>query len=147
TQDVTGLVNGTLQAVIQFAVALFLLYHLFRAPGHLLAGVRRLLPMTRDESDRVFRSFADSVHANLHATLVTSLIDGVGGGLMFWLLGLPSPVLWGVVMFFLSFVPILGTWMVWLPAAAYLILTGNWGGALLLIGWGVASGFVVDNII
>jgi predicted PurR-regulated permease PerM len=103
--------------------------------------------MNREESDRVFQGFADSVHANLHATLVTSVIDGVGGGLMFWLLGVPSPVMWGVVMFFLSFLPIVGTWLVWLPAAAYLALTGHVAGAVILIAWGVASLIVVDNFI
>lgn len=147
TQDVSALLAGSLAGVVQFAVAMFLLFHLFRAPDRLLDGVRRLLPMTRAESDRVFRGFADSVHANLHATLVTSVIDGVGGGLMFWAVGLPSPVLWGVVMFFLSFLPILGTWLIWLPAVGYLALAGNWGGALLLLSWGVASWFVVDNVI
>jgi predicted PurR-regulated permease PerM len=147
TEDVSGLVQGSLMGVVQFAVAMFILFHLFRNPTALLGGTRRLLPMTRSECDRVFARFADSVYANLYATLVTSVIDGVGGGLMFWALGLPSPVLWGVVMFFLSILPLVGTWLVWLPAAAYLVLTGRWVEALVLVGWGVASWFVVDYVI
>src|SRR4029079_19319578 len=66
---------------------------------------------------------------------------------MFWLLGLPSPVTWGVVMFFLSFLPLLGTWLIWIPAAVFLALSGAWSFALILIGWGVASSIVVDNVI
>jgi predicted PurR-regulated permease PerM len=71
----------------------------------------------------------------------------VAGGVLFWLLGLPSPVLWGVVMFVLSILPLLGTWLIWLPAAAYLGMTGRWPQAGVLLGWGLASWFVVDNVI
>jgi predicted PurR-regulated permease PerM len=63
------------------------------------------------------------------------------------LLGLPSPVTWGVVMFFLSFLPLLGTWIVWLPAALVLGLSGLWLNAFGLLMWGIASSVVVDNII
>ena len=109
--------------------------------------MRAYLPTTRDEADQVSAARAGSVTRTLHATLVTSVIDGVGGGVMFWLLGLPSPVTWGAVMFFLSFLPLLGTWLVWLPAVAYLAASGQIVSAGVLLAWGVASSIVVDNFI
>jgi len=78
---------------------------------------------------------------------VTSLIDATGGGLLFWVLGLPAPLLWAVVMFVLSILPVLGAALVWLPAAAYLALGGRWLPAAALVGWGVLSFMVVDNVI
>jgi predicted PurR-regulated permease PerM len=147
TRDLSALVQGSLMGIVQFAVAMFILFHLLQDREQLLSRVRVFLPMTRLEADRVVTSAANSVHANLHATLVTSVIDGLGGGAMFWLLGLPSPVTWGVVMFFLSFLPLLGTWLIWLPAAAFLALGNHWPQALVLMAWGIASSIVVDNII
>jgi predicted PurR-regulated permease PerM len=147
TQDANGIVQGSITGIIQVVVALFILFHLFKDRGSLVGSVRGMLPLTKDESDQVFNRVADSVHANLYATLVTSLIDAVGGGLMFWLLGLPSPVLWGVVMFILSILPILGTFIVWMPAAAYLMLIGEWPKGLAMVTWGVAGWIVVDNYI
>jgi predicted PurR-regulated permease PerM len=144
TQDASGIVEGSITGIVQVVVALFILYHLFKDRGSLLASARAILPLTKDESDRVFTRVADSVHANLYATLVTSLIDAVGGGLLFWLLGLPSPVLWGVVMFILSILPIVGTFIVWVPAAAYLVMIGAWPKGLVLIVWGMAEWIVVD---
>jgi predicted PurR-regulated permease PerM len=144
TRDANGIVQGSITGIIQVVVALFILYHLFKDRRSLLGSVRGMLPLTKDESDQVFTRVADSVHANLYATLVTSLIDAVGGGLMFWLLGLPSPVLWGVVMFILSILPIVGTFIVWLPAAAYLAIVGQWPSGLVLIIWGMAEWVVVD---
>jgi predicted PurR-regulated permease PerM len=147
TQDASGLVQGSVNAILQAVVAIFILYHLFRDRADMMQGVRALLPLTKDESNQVFKRVTDSVHANLYATVVTSLIDAVGGGLMFWALGLPSPMLWGVVMFILSILPIVGTFIVWMPAALYLALIGQWPSALALIGWGVAGWIIVDNYI
>jgi len=144
TQDANGIVEGSITGTIQVVVALFILYHLFKDRGSLLGSVRAMLPLTRDESDQVFTRVADSIHANLYATLITSLIDAVGGGLMFGLLGLPSPVLWGVVMFILSILPIVGTFIVWMPAAAYLVMIGHWPQGLALVAWGLAEWIVVD---
>jgi predicted PurR-regulated permease PerM len=147
TRDVTGLVQGSVTAVIQFLVAVFILYYLFRDRAAFLNGVRDLLPLSRAESDRVFARAADSVHANLYATVVTSVIDATGGGLMFWALGLPAPVLWGVVIFVLSILPIVGAGLVWGPAALYLAMTGRWLAAAALVAWGVLSFLIVDNVI
>jgi predicted PurR-regulated permease PerM len=147
TQSADGIVQGSITGIIQVVVALFILYHLFKEKGSMLGSVRGLLPLTKDESDQVFTRVADSVHANLYATLVTSLIDAIGGGLMFWALGLPSPVLWGVVMFVLSILPIVGTFVVWMPAATYLVLIGDWPKGLAMVGWGVAGWIVVDNFV
>jgi len=147
TQDISGLIQGSITAFIQLAVAVFILYHLFRDRAALMQGLRDVLPLSCAECDRVFSRAADSVHANLYATIITSVIDGVSGGLMFWLLGLPSPVMWGVVMFVLSVLPVVGTALVWLPAAAFLAMTNQWLAAVALVGWGIVEFIIVDNII
>jgi predicted PurR-regulated permease PerM len=145
--DGSAMAQGSVMAVIQAVIAVFILFYMLRDRKELLAGVRRLMPMRKAEAERVFGDAAGSVYANLYATLVTSVIDGVALGTMFWLVGLPSPVTWGVVTFVLSFLPILGTYIVWMPAAIYLALSGHWGGAVALVTYGVASWFIVDNVI
>lgn len=147
TGDISSLAQGSVTAMIQFLVALFILFHLFRDRGAFTYGLRNLLPLSRAESDKVFARAADSVHANLYATMITSLIDATGGAIMFWLLGLPAPVLWGVVVFVLSVLPVVGAGLVWAPAALYLFLAGQWPQGLALLAWGFASFWVVDNII
>lgn len=147
TSDMSGIVQGSMTAAIQILVAMFILFHVFRDRSTLMQGVRSLLPLSRDESDRVFARATDSVHANVYATLITSLLDGAGGGVMFWLLGLPAPVMWGVVMFVLSVLPVVGAGLVWAPAAAALALSDHWGHAAALVAWGLLSFAIVDNII
>jgi predicted PurR-regulated permease PerM len=146
TQDATSLVQGTTAALLQAAVALFILYHLFRDRFDMTRSVRTLLPLTRDETDQVFSQAADAVRANLYANVLTSVVAATGGGLMFWLTGLPSPVLWAVVMFFLSLLPVLSSALVWVPATVYLALIGHWPQAVALGTWGVVNSIVVDNL-
>jgi hypothetical protein len=59
------------------------------------------------------------------------------GGLIFWVLGLPAPIVWGAVMAVLATIPVAGTFVVWAPAAVYLAANGAWGKAAVLVGWGV----------
>lgn len=147
TQDVTVLAQGSVAAVVQFLVMVFVLFYLFRDRRTFQNGVRDLMPLPRAESDRVFERAADSVHANLYATVVTSLIDAVSAGLLFWFLDLPAPFLWGVVIFVLSVLPVLGSGLVWVPTVAYLALSDRWLAALALTAWGVVTAIFVDNLL
>ena len=139
--------ESSITAAVQFLVAMFILFHVFRDRGEFLAWLRELLPLTRTESDRVFSSAADSVHANLYATVVTGLIDSVSGALLFWVLGLPAPFLWGSVMFVLSILPVVGAGLVWFPAGVYLAMTGSWPAAMAIFVWGATTAILIDYML
>ena len=97
--------------------------------------------------DRLFERVGDSIHATIYGTLVVSAVQGLLGGLMFWWLGLPAPLLWGVVMGLLAVVPVLGAFVVWIPAAFFLALEGSWGKALILTLWGGVVVAGIDNVL
>lgn len=145
TSSVTGLAQGSVDAIIQFLVMVFILYYLLRDHRQFREGLRGLLPLTQRESDLILAHAGDSIHANLYATFVTSVIDSIGFGLIFWWFGLPAPVLWTLVMLFLSLLPVLGAGMVWAPTVAYLGLTGQWSPAIALLAWGIFTFILVDN--
>jgi predicted PurR-regulated permease PerM len=74
-------------------------------------------------------------------------IQGTLGGLMFWWLGLPAPVLWGVVMAVLATVPNLGAFVVWAPAAVGLAFQEEWAKAGILTAWGLIAIGLIDNML
>ena len=113
--------------VIQQAVAL---------QGQLFLG--RLLTDT---------ALADTILATVYGTLAVSAVQGLLGGLMFWWLGLPAPLLWGIVMGLLAVVPVLGAFVIWIPAAIFLVLEGSGGKALLLVLWGGIVIGGIDNLL
>lgn len=141
------LARGSVAFLLQLAIAIYILYYALRDGDQLLRAARRLLPVTPEEADRVFDRAGGSIHANLYASLVTSLINGVNGGLLFWATGLPAPVLWGVVVFVVSMLPVAGIFLIWMPAAAYLAFVDQWGGAVALVSWGVGSSVLVDTLL
>ena len=78
----------------------------------------------------------DTIQATVFGTLVTAAVQGTLGGLMFWWLGLPAPMLWGAVMALCAIVPVLGTFVIWVPAAIFLAASaGHWGKAAILVAW------------
>ena len=97
--------------------------------------------------DRLFSRMGDTVYATIYGTLAVAAVQGTLGGLMFWWLGLPAPVLWGLVMGVLAVVPVLGAFVVWIPAALFLALDGSGGKALMLAVWGGVLVGGIDNVI
>lgn len=147
TQNISGFAQGSLTAAIQLLVAIFIMYTAFRDGNRLTRTARSFLPMTREESERVFKRAADSVHANIYATLVTTVIDTAAFTVCFWWVGLPAPLLWATVMFVLSFLPIVGAGLVWVPAAIYLAASGKIWATALILGVGAVTFVLVDNIL
>jgi predicted PurR-regulated permease PerM len=66
---------------------------------------------------------------------------------MFWILGIPSPLLWAVLMAFVCMIPVAGSFLVWLPLSIYLMVTGHWTKAIVLILWGALIISTVDNLL
>jgi predicted PurR-regulated permease PerM len=147
TGNVSQAVTGSLWATVQLLLVLYALFFFFRDREQALGALRALMPLSDAETDEVFKQVADTIYATVYGSLFVALIQGVMGGLMFWLLGLPSPVLWGVVMALLAVVPNLGTFVVWGPAAIFLALHGDWGRALILAAWGAVAIGLIDNLL
>jgi predicted PurR-regulated permease PerM len=85
--------------------------------------------------------------ATIRAGLLVAAVQGLLGGITFAILGLPSPVFWGVVIAFLSLLPIFGAWMVWLPAGIGLLLGGQVGRGVALLIAGLLLISAVDNVL
>jgi predicted PurR-regulated permease PerM len=142
-----AILTGSIWVVMQVLVTLFVLFYLFR--DHVAAErlARSLLPLSEAEAEVVFQRLSDTIRATVSGSLGVAAIQGTLGGLMFLLLGLPSPLFWGVVMALLATIPIGGTFLVWGPAALFLAVAGNWEKALILAGWGSTAIALIDNLL
>jgi predicted PurR-regulated permease PerM len=133
--------------VVNFFVMIFALYYLLlRGPG-ILHELRQLSPLRPEHEEKIIEKFRAITLATLGGSLATALIHGTAGGLIFLFFGLPSPLLWGAVMAFLSLVPVVGTALVWAPLVVYYILTGAvWKGIILLVVFVGVMG-TVENLV
>jgi predicted PurR-regulated permease PerM len=140
-------VVGSVAAILQLLITVLVLFYFFRDKRDLAADARSYLPLSERETDVVIRRITDTIQATIFGSLTVAAVQGFMGGLMFWLLGLPAPVVWGAVMAVLATIPVAGTFLVWAPAAVYLALSGSWGKALVLVGWGAVAIGLIDNLL
>jgi predicted PurR-regulated permease PerM len=142
-----GLLKGAANFLFSLVIVLAVLFFLLRDASSFARAVRRALPFGDEQNDRLMALTSDLVSASVTATIAVAAVQGVIGGLTFALLGVSGYVLWGVMMFLLAFLPLVGATLVWLPAAVWLALSGSLvkGIVLALVGVLVLSN--VDNVL
>jgi predicted PurR-regulated permease PerM len=142
-----GVVGGVLSTVVQTLLVVFTMFYLFRDGDAIRVASYDVLPLERSQAKDIIARTREVIAASVYGVLAISAIQGLLGGIVFWALGLPSPLLWGVVMFFLSMIPMGGAFLVWAPAALYLAFSGAWGKAIFLTAWGVLVVGSIDNFL
>lgn len=146
-QNAVQLGQGTVQFFVQLAIMLYLLFFMLRDGKALIELLVRALPLGDERERLLFDKFADVTRATVKGSLAVAAAQGALGGLIFWLLGISGALLWGVVMMFLSLVPVIGASLVWLPVAIYLFATGAWAQGLILISYGIVVIGMSDNLL
>ncbi len=144
---VSAWVGGSVWFITQLVLTFLTLFYFFRDRMGMLRFFRQFVPLSKKETDDMFQRIAQTVSASLYRNLLVKLIQGLLGGLMFWILGLPAPVLCGAAMALFAVLPVMGTALVWAPAAILLALSGSWVKALILTIWGALIVGLIDNFL
>jgi len=142
-----GLVGGLLSAIVQMFLVVFTLFYLFRDGDAIGNAVADMMPLDDTQMSDVLGRTREVIAGSVYGVVMIAAIQGALGFFIFWVLGLPSALLWGVVMFFLSMIPSAGAFLVWAPAAVYLAATGAWTRAVILVVWGVLVVGSIDNVL
>jgi predicted PurR-regulated permease PerM len=142
-----GLLKNLVSFFVDLFILIFALFFMFRDGEEIVHGVKHLLPFDEDIQTDVVDESKELIFASVAVGLLVAAIQGVLGGVSFALVRLSSPIFWGVLIAFFSLVPVVGSALIWGPAALWLGFTGHWGKALLvvLICGGVST--VADNIV
>lgn len=143
----SGVVGDSVWFLTQLIIALFTLFYFLRDRCKLLEFLRRLTPLSEQETDELFRRISQTIYVSLYGNVIVKLVQGFLGGAMFWILGLPAPVLFGAAMALFAALPVMGTSLVWGPAVIYLAINGSWVKALVLCLWGLLVVGLIDNFL
>ena len=154
-ERIAGLLAGKLGTVLRnvvvflfdLFVVLFALFFLFRDAGQIVTMMRRLLPFGEAHREQMLAEARDLIYASVTTSLIIAAVQGLLGGIAFALVGLGAPIFWGVIMAFFSLLPVVGAWLIWVPAAIWLLASGHSGRALVLAA--ICAGVVgtVDNFL
>jgi predicted PurR-regulated permease PerM len=135
--------SGTLQFLIAISVTLFTMFYFFVDGEAIVARLKYLSPLDERHENAIAQRFASVSRATIKGTVIIALVQALLGTILLWLCKVDAPAVWGVVMFFLAFIPIVGVKLVLIPAGLFQLLTGHAVEGLVII---IASFVVILNV-
>ncbi len=145
-QGLTDITTTTVRIVFLLFVMLYAMFFFLKDGRGVLQKVLYYLPLSDEDERRMLDRFVSVTRAMVKGTFLIGIVQGSLAGLAFWVVGIPSAAFWGTVMAVLSIVPGIGSGLVWLPAAIYLLAAGRIGAGVGLLLWcGVVVG-TLDNL-
>lgn len=137
----------SLKFTLHFFIMIYILFFFLRDGEKILKKIKYLLPLGDRRETRLFNRFVSTVRATIKGTLIIALVQGFIGALLFWLVGISAPVLWGALMAFLSIIPAVGSFIIWGPAGLILIMSGSLFNGVLVLVIGAVVISSVDNVL
>ncbi len=147
TENLSVKITNIISVAINFLFMVFTIFFLFKDGPGFLTKVNDYLPFSEEQKTRLVTQVKDMIASTVYGGVVVGIVQGFLGGIAFYFVDIQSPVFWGIVMAVMSFVPMVGTFSVWGPAAIYLLTQGDYlnGFGLFLFGAFVIS--MIDNIL
>ena len=142
-----GLLKNLATFFVNLFILIFALFFMFRDGDAVVRGVRHLLPFDEDIQADMLRESKELIFASVAVGLLVAAIQGVLGGASFAIVGIAAPIFWGVLIAFMSLVPVVGSALIWGPACIWLLLGGHWGKALTVLVLCAGVSTVADNLV
>lgn len=145
SQATTVIANIT-KTFFYFLLMLFAMFFFFRDGDQIVEFLKKITPLKRDQVGILYSHMKEVIEGTMYGGLVIALIQGVLGGILFAIVGISSPVMWGSVMAFLAFIPVVGPSLIYIPAGIILLLSGSpvTGIIILVVGLGISQ---IDNFL
>lgn len=154
-EQAAGFVAGQLATIVRHTavflfdlfVTILAMFYLYRDGDSMVERLRQLLPFDLDHRDRMLSDARNLIFASVTSSLVAAGVHGLLGGLAFGVAGIKGPLFWGVMMGFFSFIPIVGSALIWVPASISLAVGGHLGRGIALAAFCCVIVGLVDNFI
>ncbi len=141
-----GVGKLSLNFIVKFFVMLYILFFFFKDGDKWVRRIMEIMPLGSKNEDYLLRKFSNMVRAVFKGSVVLALLQGALGGILFWIVGIQSPVVWAALMMLFAFIPAVGPAIIWAPASLILFLTGDVSSAIVLLLGGVFLIGMIDNL-
>lgn len=141
--DVVGVVG---RLTFSFVIACLVLFYLFLRGVRVLDLAIELLPITETYTRQLLFRFEKTIQGVFLGAILTAVFQGTLGSLGFWITGFENFVIWGVLVAAASFIPFVGTGLIWAPAVFYLFMSDHTANALVMLIFGLVIS-TVDNLL
>lgn len=146
TNFIPNLFGETIGILIDIAIMYFILFFLLHTEISIEKSVIRFLPYKKENAQLFAKELINQTYSNVIGSPLLSLIQAAFASFGFWVFGLHQPVFWGLMCGFLSYIPFVGSALIWLPAGVMMAANGfYWQGMAILI-YGLVIIVNVDNV-
>lgn len=143
---IPSLFGQTLSIMGDIAIMYFVLFYLLMMETEIEKSIVRFLPYQKDNAHLFAKELVSQTYSNVIGAPLLAFVQAIFAIFGFWIFGLNDPLFWGLMCGFLSFVPLLGSALIWIPAGIIQLNSGaHWQGAAILI-YGILIISNVDNI-
>jgi predicted PurR-regulated permease PerM len=144
---ITGGIGNVASAITDFIFMILSIFFFLEGGSEFVERLGKYIPFSKKQRERLIKQTRDIIVSTIYGGVTVAVAQALIGGTVFSLLGVPSPVLWGFAMFIASFIPLLGTFVVWGPMAVYLFFKGMVLNSIILVVVGVIAISSIDNIL
>jgi predicted PurR-regulated permease PerM len=145
--QIRAVASNLLSFLIHFFLMMMTIFYLFRDGPRLKDYLVQLMPVPKEQLEKVVSKFQEMGSAIIVGNGMSGIIQGICGGFGFFFFGLGSPFLWGTVITFMAFLPIVGATAVFVPATVIIMLTGNTGLALGYLIYNLCYSSIVEYLV
>ncbi len=146
-KQLSSVASNLLNFLVHFFLMMLVIFYLFRDGVRLKDYLIQLLPMPEEQLEKVAKKFHEMGRAIIVGNGLAGIVQGILGGLGFYLFGLHSPFLWGTVIAFMAFLPVIGASIVFIPAAAIFLIQGKIGAGILFLAYNICYSSVMEYLV
>ena len=143
----SGVLSGVTNFLFAFLLLPFCMFYFFKDGPQILKKIALISPLPEAYERELWSKLSSMVKSIVVGVILTAVVQGIVGGIGFVLAGISNPIFWSTIMAVFSLVPLVGTAIVWVPAAIILAIMGSYGWAIFLVVWGVVVVGSVDNFL
>ncbi|MBD3311331.1 MAG: AI-2E family transporter [Candidatus Magasanikbacteria bacterium] len=145
--NLKNITQNSLRFIFMLFIMFYTLYYFFKDGPRMLKKLMHLSPLGDKYENLLYEKFTSTTSATIKGTIIVGGVQGILGGIVFWLTGIEAALIWGIVMIALSIIPAIGSFLVWMPAGIIMIAVGNiWQGILILV-FGAVIISTIDNLL
>lgn len=146
-QTALDTLGGVSNAFVHLTILLFVWYYLLKDGDRLVAWLGHALPLSTRMQEDLFERADEVLYAVVIGNFIVAAIDGFLVAVGLWFVGFSDIVFWLFMCVFMALIPLVGTMLIWVPAAAYLVLVGEVVSGVLLFAYGIVLVGSVDNVV
>ena len=141
-----SILGNVASLVAHFFVMIFIAFYLVRDGREMVSGIRYYSPLRAEQEDRIINGIRVVTKSVLLGTFITAICQGAVGGIALAILDFPG-LFWGTMTALASLIPLVGTYLIWVPIAFYLVLLGQFKSAVFLAVWSIALSGIIENFV